>query len=432
MLLVFCAKISPRVRYIFHHVLTVSLGIPIDFTSKIDVFIAHAGPKLSYGKAPLGNEFFLESVDLLFEYGIQNIPLEVKAWEELSCFFSVGKKSKLPFDLFAASFYLLSRYEEYLPHRKDEWGRFKATESLAFENNFLEQPLVDLWIEKFFSVLIKSFPALQKPTVSKERFLPLIEVESPYKYKHKSIFANLVQWLRAIFQLDLWAFIEQPMVLFGFRKDPWDNFDLLTQYFSLSSFKLRFFFLYSSESYMDRGISFRNRAFQEKIKHVADYFETSLLASYSTLSSEQKLEKENVSLATLIHRSVHSIRYAWGIKATGESYRYLIKREIAQDFSMGYDDYYGYRASTSVPFFLYDISTEMTSSLKIYPVVCNEKILRKYSPIEALKKLQRSEEQLPLPIGVHAFAVSNCAFESSELNNSFRSLLLDYMKAHDE
>ena len=134
----------------------------------------------------------------------------------------------------------------------------------------------------------------------------------------------------------------------------------------------------------------------------------------------------------MIHRSVNSIRYAWGIKATGESYRYLIKREIAQDFSMGYDDFYGYRASTSVPFFLYDISSEMTSSLKIYPIVCNEKILRKYSPIEALKKLQRSEEQLTLSKGVHAFALSNCAFESSELNNSFRSLLLDYMKAHDK
>ena len=102
--------------------MTISLGIPVDFTNKLDVFIAHSGPKLSYGKAPLGNEFFIESVDLLLEHGVQDTYVEIKDWEGLPCFFEVGNESKIPFDLFAASFYLISRYEEHLPHLKDEWG----------------------------------------------------------------------------------------------------------------------------------------------------------------------------------------------------------------------------------------------------------------------------------------------------------------------
>ena len=135
MLLVFCPKISSRLRYIFHHVLTNSLGIAVDFTTILDTFIAHRGPKMSYGKAPLGNEFFVEAADLLFQYGVQDTPIEVKKWEELPCFFSVGKKSKLPFDLFAASFYLLSRYEEYLPHLKDDLGRFVAQQVWHINTN---------------------------------------------------------------------------------------------------------------------------------------------------------------------------------------------------------------------------------------------------------------------------------------------------------
>ena len=94
------------------------MGIKIDFTTTIDTFIAHKGPKMSYGKSPLGNEFFAESVDLLFEYGLQNTTIEVNDWDGLPIFFGVSKKSKFPFDVFAASFYLLSRYEEYLPHIK--------------------------------------------------------------------------------------------------------------------------------------------------------------------------------------------------------------------------------------------------------------------------------------------------------------------------
>ena len=107
-------------------------------------------------------------------------------------------------------------------------------------------------------------------------------------------------------------------------------------------------------------------------------------------------------------------------------------QEVEQDFSMGYPVTYGYRASTAVPFFFYDFSSEMMSSLQLFPVVCNEHILRQYSPIEAIKKLKTSEEQLPLTAGVHAFAISNSAFEFTAENQSFRSLLLDYFTAHDQ
>ena len=42
---------------------------------------------------------------------------------------------------------MLSRYEEYLPHIKDEYGRFEAKESLAFKYGFLEIPIVDKWVQ---------------------------------------------------------------------------------------------------------------------------------------------------------------------------------------------------------------------------------------------------------------------------------------------
>ena len=45
----------------------------------------------------------------------------------------------IPFDVFSATFFLVSRYEEYLPHVKDDYGRFLATESLAFKEDFLQE-----------------------------------------------------------------------------------------------------------------------------------------------------------------------------------------------------------------------------------------------------------------------------------------------------
>lgn len=60
MLLIYTQKVTPRILYTFKHICTHLLGIPIKFTSKIEEFIAHDGPKMSYGKQPMGNEFYSE------------------------------------------------------------------------------------------------------------------------------------------------------------------------------------------------------------------------------------------------------------------------------------------------------------------------------------------------------------------------------------
>ena len=113
MLLVYTHKITPRLRYTFKHFFESVLGIQVDFTTRLEVFIAQNGPKMSYANAPLGNEFFVNSNALLFEQGVHDIEITVSQWEGLPVFFHCSKDSMLPFDVFAATFFLISRYEEY-------------------------------------------------------------------------------------------------------------------------------------------------------------------------------------------------------------------------------------------------------------------------------------------------------------------------------
>ncbi|WBX71886.1 DUF7033 domain-containing protein [Tenacibaculum retecalamus] len=144
MILIYTHKITPRVRYVFKHVFTRVLKIPINFTGKVEEFVAYNEPKFSYTNVALGKEFFVKSNELLFQQGIKNFEINVKKWDNLPCFFSTDEQSEIPFDIFAASFYLISRYEEYLPHVKDVHTRFMATESIAFKSGFLEKPIIDI------------------------------------------------------------------------------------------------------------------------------------------------------------------------------------------------------------------------------------------------------------------------------------------------
>jgi len=119
LILVYTHTITPRVRYIFKHIFSRILLVEVDFTSKVETFVAHNGPKLSYTKVALGNEFFVRSHGLLFDQGVSDQEIQIQKWEDTPCFFNAGSKSSIPFDIFSASFYLISRYEEYLPHVRD-------------------------------------------------------------------------------------------------------------------------------------------------------------------------------------------------------------------------------------------------------------------------------------------------------------------------
>jgi hypothetical protein len=52
----------------------------------------------------------------------------------------------------------MSRYEEYLPHKKDIYGRYAHENSLAFKENFLHLPLINIWMEDFKNCLQLNFP----------------------------------------------------------------------------------------------------------------------------------------------------------------------------------------------------------------------------------------------------------------------------------
>ena len=163
MLLVYSHKITPRLKYTFRQICVRILGIPVSFTNKIEDFIAHDSLKMSYALQPLGNEFHVRSHKILFEQGLSDIDIHVQDWDNTKCFFTTSEKSSLPYDIFSATFYLLSRYEEYLPHVRDDYGRFVATESLAYKDKFLHQPVVDIWAYKFKNALQEKYPDYKFP-----------------------------------------------------------------------------------------------------------------------------------------------------------------------------------------------------------------------------------------------------------------------------
>jgi hypothetical protein len=418
MLLVYTQKITPRITYVFKHICTQILGVPVGFTSKIEEFVAHEGMKISYGKQSLANEVFIQNVDLLLEQGISDLEVRVQEWDDVPCFFSVGEASSIPFDIFAASFYLLSRYEEYLPHVKDEEGRFQASESLAFQNGFLDKPVIDIWAQKFKKVLKNKFPSQNFPK-RKFRTQTIISVTEAYCYKKKGIVRVVLGMGLDLVRFKPKYVLHRLQVMTKLKKDPYDIYSKVIQFLRKYELPMKFMFQVSDFSTHDRNINHNRLEFQSLIKSVGDYAEVGLQPGFYANQKFAVLKEEKKRLEQIIKRPVHSSINTHYNLLLPDSYNHMVELEIQKDYSMGYPEALGLRAGTCTPFLFYDLNFEITTPLRIYPYAINSEALEKLKESEIDFKVLELKRQIAMVNGSLISVFTNVDF--SEYANARRN-----------
>lgn len=390
MILVYTHKITPRIRYIFRHILTRTLLIPVGFTSKVAEFVAHNGPKLSYTKSPLGNEFFIKSNDLLFEQGVNFLDINIQSWEGVPCFFATGSQATIPYDIFAASFYLISRYEEYLPHVKDAHGRYTASESLAFKNGFLEKPVIDIWAFKLLERLKEKFPdfTYKKRTY---KYISTIDIDNAFAYKHKNFIRTLGGFINDLIRvrlLDVWY---RFTVILNIKKDPFDTFQRILRVKNIAEIQTIFFCSVGDYTTFDTNVSASKNKYRLLIKELVDYADVGLHPSYFAMQNGALLKKEKERLESITNTPVTKSRQHYLRFSLPETYQQLIDLEILEDHSMGYASRVGFRASTCTPFYFYDLDFEIQTPLKIFPFALMDTTLNDYlknTPKQSLGKIR--------------------------------------------
>jgi hypothetical protein len=143
---------------VFHDLLKVDYHI----TTDIDEFQSSDIPKFIYGEKAFSDDLFFNSSGLLFDRGVDNIELESFDHNGINAFFPVfDNQSALPFDVFSAIFYLVSRYEEYQPFVRDGHGRFTANLSRSAELGILDKPVVNIWALEIKKIILDKYPKFQ-------------------------------------------------------------------------------------------------------------------------------------------------------------------------------------------------------------------------------------------------------------------------------
>ncbi|MDO6597846.1 polysaccharide deacetylase family protein [Oceanihabitans sp. 2_MG-2023] len=422
MLLVYTHKITPRVKYVFKHICTRILGLPVTFTTTIEEFIAHDSLKISYTKQPLSHEIFIRSNELLFEQGLNDVDINIQDWENTKGFFSTGEKSVLPYDIFAASFYLLSRYEEYLPHVKDAYGRFTPEESIAYKHGFLKQPIVDVWAYKFKSILQENYPDFEFET-KKYQVKPVIDIPEAFRFKQKGLMRSIGGTLNELVTFKFKSLYVRFSVLFGLKRDPFDTFKYILNKQKQSDFKFVFFFLIGDYSTYDKNINVNKTKFVSLIKQVSDYSIVGLKASFFAISNFKILKKEKDKMEAVINTSLLASRNSFSKLNLPESYRNLVELEVPEDYTMGFVNHIGFRAGTCTPFFFYDLDYEVQTPLKVYPYnLLDYALLKNNSLLDKKRVLNQIIKEIKQVNGCFVPIFHNYTFSDMDRWKGFKEL----------
>jgi len=388
--IVFTNTITHRLKYITGFFGSQYIVEELQITTDITEYLNYAGSKINYSRERiLPGEFWLEPHSILFETGIQE--------QQITCFEVNGYKAffksqgDFEFDIFAASFYLLSRYEEYLPHQKDIYGRYAHQNSLAFRENFLNQPLVNAWFQNFIEKLKTKFSQLQTKQ-STFSFIPTYDIDEAYSFRYKQWWRSAGAAIKDLFSGNLNNFRLRRKVLNSKIADPYDSFNWINNLHRSYKLKPRYFFLVSEKTgRYDKNILPNEPGLQVLIKNHADQYEIGVHPSWQSGNNSALLKNEiqtleKISKLKIIASRQHFIRFT-----LPQTFRNLIAAGIKEDYSMGYGSINGFRSSVASPHYWYDLEKEEITFLKLFPycyMEANSFFEQKYNTEQALNEMR--------------------------------------------
>ncbi len=391
MLLVFAESESPRLRYILQVMLSELSSIGYACTTDRAAYEAWEGPRLNYSANRISNEeLFLPPAGLLQARGMQPMDLLVIPGKDFPYFFATDG-GDFPFDLFSASFYLVTRYEEYHDAVTDELGRYDHRQSIAAREGFLRRPLVNEWMKAFRALLRSRFPSMVCPEPV-FRFQPTYDIDIAYAYLYRRGFRRIGGWIKDLAAGNRTRLTQRIRVSLGRETDPYDVYEWLDALHLRYGLRPVYFFLAAARHEgVDRNIDPNLPAFRDLVRyHAAGYamglHPSSKSADHPALLRTEQRRLEEITGSAVTRSRNHYIRIR-----IPQTYRLLEEAGFRDDYSMGYPTVNGFRASIASPYTWYDLEQERMTQLRVHPFCfmdANAIFEEKLSPSRAFEQIR--------------------------------------------
>jgi hypothetical protein len=427
-ILVYTECKSPRLQFVLNYIFRDCFRCDFSVTDQEIMFSPYQGPKINYsGKYGLDG-FRIPASGFLAEDCIRKMEPMPETSGEFIQLFPDNKEADLPFDIFSAVFFMISRYEEYLPYEPDHHGRFDAENCLAMKYDFLESPVVDIWVMNLRKRLSGMYPGLDlSPGIF--TFQPTSDIDLPFAILHRGVLRRVGGNIRSSLKQNGESEMRRA-VLSGEVKDPYDTFDEMGKIHRGRGLQPIIFFLTAGYGKYDKGISPQNESFRELVGQAMKFGSPAIHPSYRSAGKPAILKKEIRTLSTIAGTGILDSRQHYLKFNLPESYRQYLEAGIRKEYSMGFASHCGFRAGTSKPFQFYDLEKETETALRVIPFQVMDRTLKDYmklSPASAKEKTRQLVDAVRLVNGTFVSIWHNDAFSDQGEWQGWKEVYLEML-----
>lgn len=286
-------------------------------------------------------------------------------------------------DSFSRVFIFLSRYEEYVNPKKDQWDRFCFKDSL-FQWD-LKIPYVEKWVKDIQESIQKNTDRkIGQFSRLEQEFTVDIDVAYSVRGKSKTIFWGGV--FKSFFKGNINDCKQKLGIRKGKLPDPYDAYTYLEE--KLSDQKSRVFFLLGDRGNMDKNLPYNSPELIALIERLNKFNTVGIHPSFASFQRPEKVLLEIKRLEKVLPFKVVENRFHYLRFNLPDSYQQLSELGIQRDHSMGFADMVGFRAGTAYPFNFFNLHTNEKKMLEIHPITYMDGTLKEYMGMSAEKAME--------------------------------------------
>ncbi|MBK8563688.1 MAG: polysaccharide deacetylase family protein [Saprospiraceae bacterium] len=270
----------------------------------------------------------------------------------------VGKQSVLGIDIFAATFFCLTRWEEAVNTVRDLHGRFPASASLAKKFGFLHRPIVDEMAALLRNIL--EYMGEQLPPSAKKYELQIThDVDQHYLWLNWfGFFKKMGGDILKRRDITTAIFSCQSFLGHKFKKypDPYDTYDYLMDVSESYGIKSHFYFLAGGNTKYDNKMEQQIGKAAPILKrindrgHIIGVHPSYLSATENTVFDLEVKRFRTISPQAVTQGRQHFLRFE-----VGKTWLFWEKNGLQMDSTLGYPEQSGFRCGTCTPFPVFDI-----------------------------------------------------------------------------
>jgi hypothetical protein len=290
-------------------------------------------------------------------------------------------------DICGSAFFMLTRYEECVITERDQRNRFLSQNSIAYQENFLDRPIINEYIEFLWEMMVGLWPNLQRK-LRTSKFLLSHDVDWPFYAVGKTNLQMLKEVLAdTVKRRSLDSAYKKVKAIWTTRsgnlsEDPFNTFRWIMQQSEKAGIRSAFYFITQETARgLDGNYSIYDPEIQQLLCEIhARGHEIGLHPSYHTYVNPESIKQQfdillDVTQANGIYQETWGGRQHYLRWKAPETWQYWDDAGLDYDSTLSYSDIPGFRCGVCYEYSVFNLATRKHLKLKERPLIVMEQTI---------------------------------------------------------